>query len=110
MEKKESLKAVTEAVIAEEETKKADAAKQKDWLTFQYWRKPEIQKMTGRIITSKKNIKMSQLDIPRISQIHAMAMEEKIDDDDEAKIDRVTPLRIWLGGRGLKIHVAHKDG
>ena len=33
MEKKESLKAVTEAVIAEEETKKADAAKQKDWLT-----------------------------------------------------------------------------
>ena len=109
-EKAETLKAVTEAVIAEDEANKADAAKQKRLADIQYWREPETQKMTGRIITSKKNIKMSQLDIPRISQIHAMAMEEKIDDDDEAKIDRVTPLRIGLGGRGLKLHLAHEDG
>ena len=66
-EKAETLKAVTEAVIAEDEANKADAAKQKRLADIQYWREPETQKMTGRIITSKKNIKMSQLDIPRIS-------------------------------------------
>ena len=109
-DKKKELEKITAEIVSEDEAKKAEAAKQKRLADIQYWRDPEVQKMTGRIITSEKNIRMSQLDIPRISQIHAMAMEEKIDDDDEAKIDRVTPLRIGLGGRGLKLHLAHEDG
>ena len=109
-EYRENLRSVTDAIIAEDEAKKAEAANKKRIEDIAYWRDPEVQKMTGRIVTSKKDIRMSQLDIPRISQLHAMAMEDKIDDDDEDKIDRVTPLKIGLGGRGLKLHLAHEDG
>ena len=109
-EHRDNLKSVTDAIIAEDKAKKAEAAKEKKLADIAYWRNPDVQKMTARIVTSKKEIRMSQLDIPRISQLHAIAMEDKIDDDDEAKIDRVTPLRIGLGGRGLKLHLAHDDG
>ena len=107
---KADLAKTVEDIVADDEAKKAEAAKAKKLADIAYWRNEDVQKMTGRIITTKKEIRMTQLDIPRISQLHTIAMEEKIDDDDDDKIDRVTPLRIGLGGRGLKLHLAHEDG
>ena len=53
--------------MADDEAKKAEAAKAKKLADIAYWRNEDVQKMTGRIITTKKEIRMTQLDIPRIS-------------------------------------------
>ena len=37
-------------------------------------------------------------------------MDHKIGNNEVDKIDRVTPLRIGLGGQGLKLHLSHKNG
>ena len=79
-------------------------------MDIEYWQNLEVQKMTGRIITSKKEICMTQLDIPRISQPYTIAMENKIEDNDDDKIDQVTLLRIGFRGGGLKFHLTHEDG
>ena len=109
-EHRENLKKVADKIIEDDKMKKEEAAKEKRRADIAYWKQPEVQKMTGRIVTSKKEVRMSQLDIPRISHLHSIAMEEKIADEDADKIDRVTPLKIGLGGRGLKLHLAHEDG
>ena len=64
--------------------------------------------MAGRIITLKKEICMSQLDIPHISHLHSITMEE-IEDKDTDMIYCVTLLKIRLRSRGLKLHLANED-
>ena len=63
--------------MAEDEANKAKAAKEKRLADIAYWRDPEVAKMTGRIITSKKEIRMLQLDIPRISQLHPAPLRKR---------------------------------
>ena len=109
-EHKKKLMETTEKIVAEEKAKKEQQAKEKRAADIKYWQDPEVKKMTGRIVTSKRGVRMTQLDIPRISHLHSVAMDEKIGDDEVEKIDKVTPLRIGLGGRGLKLHLPHEDG
>ena len=74
-----------------------------------YWNDPEVLKMTGRIVATKRGIKMSQDDITRLSQLHVSAKRAKLRGEIE-KQQNVRSLKLGLGIRGIRIHLAHDDG
>ena len=95
----------------EKKKEKTDAEKKKRDEESAYWKDPEVEKMTARIVSTIAGRKLGQLDITLISAAHIEQKAEKLIKYGEmAKARRTKPVKIGLGAHGLRIHLAHEDG
>ena len=65
---------------------------------IKYLQDSEIKKNDWLHYHLKERVQMSQLDIPPISNLHSLTIEEKVGNEEMNKIDQVTPSRIGLRG------------
>ena len=94
----------------EKARKKEEKEKQRE-LDAEYWKDPEVMKMTGRVTSAMPGRKLTQVDITLISQEHVKQKREKlIKKGDMAKARKVNTKKIGLGVHGLRIHLSQEEG
>ena len=106
MERLEKERLAKEEEMIQKEKEEKQKKKEADEA---YWNNPEVLKMTGRIVATKKGVKMTHDDITRLSQLHMSTKRQKLRGQLE-KQQNVGNHKIGLGVRGIRIHLVHDDG